>query len=184
MLWSAESSGMCDCQHGITSQKTWIPINLTVWSHVSHIFVGSLLNKSGHAAAKVAFESMMASTAQNRRKTHSELQDKLNAMFMNVRLFEKGIKQFSDKDIQLQLSKYLLKTLCTEITNEIFSYVAQENMIQYDQAKELSPEVRELCMFMHTYTLLPGNMYVMYLKSSALFPYKLFSTSIGVLFGP
>jgi superoxide dismutase len=101
-----------------------------------------LLNKSGHAAAKVAFESMMASTAQNRRKTHSELQDKLNAMFMNVRLFEKGIKQFSDKDIQLQLSKYLLKTLCTEITNEIFSYVAQENMIQYDQAKELSPEVR------------------------------------------
>ena len=126
----------------------------------------------------------MASTAQNRRKTHSELQDKLNAMFMNVRLFEKGIKQFSDKDIQLQLSKYLLKTLCTEITNEIFSYVAQENMIQYDQAKELSPEVRELCMFMHTYTLLPGNMYVMYLKSSALFPYKLFSTSIGVLFGP
>lgn len=103
-----------------------------------------MLNKSGLAAAKVVFESMMSSTAQNRRKTHSELQDKLNAMFMNVRLFEKGIKQFSDKDIQLQLSKYLLKTLCTEITNEIFSYVAQENMIQYDQAKELSPEVREL----------------------------------------
>jgi len=100
------------------------------------------LNKSGLAAAKVVFESMMASTAQNRRKTHSELQDKLNAMFMNVRLFEKGIKQFSDKDIQLQLSKYLLKTVCTEITNEIFSYVAQENMIQYDQAKEFSPEVR------------------------------------------
>jgi len=92
-------------------------------------------------------------------------------MFMNVRLFEKGIKQFSDKDIQQQLSKYLLKTLCTEITNEIFSYVAQENMIQYDQAKELSPEVRELCMFMHAYTLLPGNMCLMYLKSSTPFPY-------------
>jgi hypothetical protein len=112
----------------------------------------------------------MASTAHNRRKTHSELQDKLNAMFVNVRLFEKGIKQFSDKDVQLQLSKYLLKTLCTEITNEIFSYVAQENMIQYDQAKELSPEVRSLCMFIHAYKLLPENMYLIYLKNSTPFP--------------
>lgn len=89
----------------------------------------------------------MASSAQSRRKTHSDLQDKLNAMFVNVRLFEKGIKQFSDKDIQQQLFKYLLKTLCTEITNEVFSYVAQENMIQYDQTKELSPEVRMLFIF-------------------------------------
>ena len=32
--------------------------------------------------------------------------------------------------------------------------------------------------------LLPGNMYVMYLKSSTLFPYKLFSNSFGALFGP
>jgi hypothetical protein len=93
------------------------------------------------------FESTLASSAQSRRKTHSDLQDKLNAMLVNVRLFEKGIKQFSDKDIQQQLVKYLLKTLCTEITNEVFSYVAQENMIQYDQSKELSPEVRMLFIF-------------------------------------
>lgn len=93
----------------------------------------------------------MASSAQSRRKTHSDLQDKLNAMFVNVRLFEKGIKQFSDKDVQQQLIKYLLKTLCTEITNEVFSYVAQENMIQYDQTKELSPEVRILFIFICMY---------------------------------
>lgn len=95
----------------------------------------------------------MASSAQSRRKTHSDLQDKLNAMFVNVRLFEKGIKQFSDKDIQQQLVKYLLKTLCTEITNEVFSYVAQENMIQYDQTKELSPEVRMSFIFRYAYEL-------------------------------
>jgi hypothetical protein len=89
----------------------------------------------------------MASSAQSRRKTHSDLQDKLNAMFVNVRLFEKGIKQFSDKDVQQQLVKYLLKTLCTEITNEVFSYVAQENIIPYDQTKEFSSEVRMLFIF-------------------------------------
>ncbi|PSN54204.1 E3 UFM1-protein ligase 1 [Blattella germanica] len=100
------------------------------------------LNKSGLAAAQVIFESTMASTAQTRRKTHSELQDKLNSLVMNIRLFEKGLKQFSDKEVQQQLVKYLLKSLCTEITNEIFSYVAQETMIQYEQGKELSAEVR------------------------------------------
>lgn len=113
-----------------------------------NLFISSLLNKSGLVAAEAIFESTMASTAQSRRKTHSELQEKLNAMFVNVRLFEKGIKQFSDKDVEQHLAKYLIKTLCTEITNEIFCYVAQENMIQYDQAKELSPEVRLLCLFL------------------------------------
>jgi hypothetical protein len=78
-------------------------------------------------------------------------------MCVNVRLFEKGIKQFSDKDVQQQLVKYLLKTLCTEITNEVFSYVAQENMIRYDQAKELSPEVRVLFIFMYAKKLFENN---------------------------
>lgn len=100
------------------------------------------LNKSGLAAAQVIFESTMASTAQSRRKTHSELQDKLNVMVMNIRLFEKGLKQFADKELQQQLIKYLLKSLCSEIANEIFTYVAQENMIQFEQGKEISPEVR------------------------------------------
>ncbi|KAJ9587791.1 hypothetical protein L9F63_018774 [Diploptera punctata] len=100
------------------------------------------LNKSGLAAAQVIFESTMASTVQNRRKTHSELQDKLNTMIMNVRLFEKGLKHFNDKELQQQLVKYLLKSLCSEITNEIFGYVAQENMIQIEQNKEMTPEVR------------------------------------------
>jgi hypothetical protein len=104
----------------------------------------------------------MASTSQNRRKTHSELQDKINAMCVNVRLFEKGLKQFSDKDIQLQLSKYLLKTLCTEITNEIFSYVAQEYMVQYDQAKELSPEVRSIFILMYAQKLLLESKFTLY----------------------
>jgi hypothetical protein len=116
------------------------------------------LNKTGLAAAEAVFESTMASTAQSRRKTHSELQDKLNAMFVNVRLFEKGIRQFSDRDVQQQLVKYLLKTLCTEITNEVFSYVAQENMIQHDQAKELSPEVSTLIILIHANKLSEDKM--------------------------
>ncbi|XP_066999780.1 E3 UFM1-protein ligase 1 homolog [Anabrus simplex] len=100
------------------------------------------LNKAALAAAQVVFESTIASTAQTRRKTHSELQDKLNAMVTNVRMFEKGIKHFTNKETQQQLAKYLLKSICTEVTNEVFLFVAQENMIQCDHNKDLTPEVR------------------------------------------
>ncbi|KAK7870281.1 hypothetical protein R5R35_001007 [Gryllus longicercus] len=100
------------------------------------------LNKIALAEAKVVFESTMASTAQTRRKTHSELQEKLNALVSNVRMFDKGIKVFSDNELQQQLSKYLLKSLCTDIANDVFSYIAQENMIQFDQSKEMTPEMR------------------------------------------
>lgn len=106
-------------------------------------FLYPTLNKSALTVAQVVFESTLASTAQSRRKNHSELQEKLNALVTNVRLFEKGIKMFSDNELQQQTSKYLLKTLCTDIANDILSYIAQENMIQYDQSKDLTPEVRQ-----------------------------------------
>nr|CAD7430774.1 unnamed protein product [Timema monikensis] len=100
------------------------------------------INKSALMTAQSLFESTLSARAHDRRKTHGELQDKLNALLTNVRLFEKGLKQFESKDTQQQLAKYLLKTLCTEIANEIFAYVAAENMIQYDQDKEITAEVR------------------------------------------
>nr|CAD7459321.1 unnamed protein product [Timema tahoe] len=100
------------------------------------------VNKSALMTAQSLFESTLSARAHDRRKTHGELQDKLNALLTNVRLFEKGLKQFESKETQQQLAKYLLKTLCTEIANEIFAYVAAENMIQYDQDKEITAEVR------------------------------------------
>nr|CAD7447656.1 unnamed protein product [Timema bartmani] len=100
------------------------------------------VNKSALTTAQSLFESTLSARAHDRRKTHGELQDKLNALLTNVRLFEKGLKQFESKETQQQLAKYLLKTLCTEIANEIFAYVAAENMIQYDQDKEITAEVR------------------------------------------
>ncbi|XP_049860331.1 E3 UFM1-protein ligase 1 homolog [Schistocerca gregaria] len=102
----------------------------------------STLNNQAEAAAQKIFESSMASTAQNRRKTHSELQEKLNNLLIDVRLFEKGLRSFNDKDLQQQLTKYLLKSLCTDIVTDLFTYVAQENMLQCDLTKELTAEAR------------------------------------------
>ena len=44
-------------------------------------------------------------------------------------------------DTRSQLVKHLQKTLCTELTNELFQYAAADNNVQYDENKELSAEV-------------------------------------------
>ena len=91
-------------------------------------------------SAKTIFESTLASTNQDRRKKHNELQDKINDLVLKVRMFEKGYKQFPSKDVQQQLAKYLLKTICTDIAKEIFTCVVEDDG-KYE-GKEMTPELR------------------------------------------
>lgn len=84
-----------------------------------------ILNSRGMEMAANLFATTIADRTANRRQTHNELQTKLNVLIGDVRLFEKGIKLLSG-DLQTQLAKYLLKTLCTDIVNEILNYVAAE----------------------------------------------------------
>lgn len=98
------------------------------------------LNEKALATAKTVYEESWIHSNQDRRKKHNELQEKLNDLVMKVRLFEKGLKLFTSKDTQQQLAKYLLKTICTDITNDIFLYVAQDN-VKLD-GKEVTNEVR------------------------------------------
>ena len=44
-------------------------------------------------------------------------------------------------DTRSQLVKHLQKTLCTELTNELFQYAAADNNVQYDENREMSAEV-------------------------------------------
>lgn len=71
------------------------------------------------------YEISLHQNNQNRRQTHANLQDKLNNLYNDIRLYEKGIKLFA-ADVQPQLVKYLLKSLGTDFCNEIFFYVAAE----------------------------------------------------------
>lgn len=73
------------------------------------------------------FQTRVADQNANKRKTHNELQDKLNDLVGEVRLFSKGIKLLPS-DVQVQLTKYLLKTVCSDIVTEILNYAAAETM--------------------------------------------------------
>lgn len=83
------------------------------------------LNEKGLTIAANIYATTVLDKTANRRQTHNEIQNKLNVLLSDIRLFEKGVRMFAS-DVQMQLYKYLLKTLCTDVTNEIINYVSAE----------------------------------------------------------
>lgn len=85
------------------------------------------INKYAQIKAQELYETSLQNSMQNRKLNHSALQDKLNNLLNDIRLYEKGLKMFSSTDTQAQLTKYLLKSLGTDFCNEIAFYIAIEN---------------------------------------------------------
>ncbi|XP_023230156.1 E3 UFM1-protein ligase 1-like [Centruroides sculpturatus] len=101
------------------------------------------LTKKYQEIAKSVFLASATSSSATRRKTHAEVQEKLNTLYCQVHMFEKGLKIFSD-DVQLQLIKYLLKSLCSDMTNIIVNYLCAELGINSEDetTTAITPEAR------------------------------------------
>ena len=110
-----------------------------LFEEVSSYLYPKVLEKF-EAIAKELLEATMSAGTDNRKKLHQNLQEKLTLLCTNIRLSSKGIKEFGD-DLQVQLSKYLLKTLCTEMVNELLLYLA--NDMQIEIKGELSIDSRQ-----------------------------------------
>ncbi|KAF5301590.1 hypothetical protein FQR65_LT08895 [Abscondita terminalis] len=93
-----------------------------------------MLNSSGLEIAAKLYATTVADRTAARRHTHNDVQNKVNALLGDVRLFEKGLKCFSS-DVQLNLHKYLLKTVCLDILNELLNYIASEKGCNIDAEK-------------------------------------------------
>ncbi|XP_064489093.1 E3 UFM1-protein ligase 1-like [Ornithodoros turicata] len=102
------------------------------------------LTRKYQEVAKSIFLSSSASSGASRRKTHADLQEKLTGLLANVQQFERGLKVLPE-DLQSQLAKYLLKTLCTDIVNIILGYLVAEHGIsgEQDPSCGLAPEARQ-----------------------------------------
>lgn len=85
------------------------------------------INKYAQNKAQELYETSLQNSMQNRKLNHSSLQDKLNNLLNDIRLYEKGLKMFSSNDTQAQLTKYLLKSLGIDFCNEIAFYIAIES---------------------------------------------------------
>ncbi|KAF5282980.1 hypothetical protein FQA39_LY04851 [Lamprigera yunnana] len=92
------------------------------------------LNNNGLEIAAKLYACTVADRTAARRHTHNDVQNKVNALLGDVRLFEKGLKCFP-ADIQAQLHKYLLKTICLDILNELLNYIASEKGHNVDTEK-------------------------------------------------
>ncbi|XP_037079233.1 E3 UFM1-protein ligase 1-like [Pollicipes pollicipes] len=89
----------------------------------------------------VTHQAVLTSAGQARRRNFGDFQEKIASLALNIRLFEKGAAEFHP-DMRSQLEKHMLRTVCTELANELFGYAATDNNVQYDENKELSGEDR------------------------------------------
>ncbi|KZC13840.1 PREDICTED: E3 UFM1-protein ligase 1 homolog [Dufourea novaeangliae] len=83
--------------------------------------------------------------AQNNKTTNlSEIEERLNMLVTNIKIFDKGIKHI-DKADQPALTKYLLKSLGTNFITELFKLAAQQNMLQI--SNNITTETRQKMLF-------------------------------------
>lgn len=99
------------------------------------------LSKMYQEVVTTAFLSTSSSGAGgSRKKNMKDLQEEINNLYNNIRLFEKGTKLFSD-ETQATVAKHVLKTVCTDVTNVLLSFVAAEHMTS-DSSAAMTSEIR------------------------------------------
>ncbi|NXA35557.1 UFL1 ligase, partial [Eudromia elegans] len=100
------------------------------------------LTKSYQEVVRSVFTSSASSSSgASRRQTMKDLQEEFSNLYNNIRLFEKGTKHFTD-ETQTNLVKHLLKTVCTDITNLIFNFLASDSMMTTENSSAITSEVR------------------------------------------
>ncbi|XP_057209113.1 E3 UFM1-protein ligase 1 isoform X2 [Triplophysa rosa] len=90
-----------------------------------------------HSALK---SSSSTGTGGRQKKNMKELQEEVTNLYNNIRLFEKGTKLFSD-EVQTNIARHALKTVCTDVTNVLLNFVAAEH-IPSDSPTAITSEVR------------------------------------------
>ncbi|XP_063299652.1 E3 UFM1-protein ligase 1 [Pelobates fuscus] len=101
------------------------------------------LTKSYQEVLRSVFlSSSTLASGTTRKQTMKDFQEELSNLYNNIRLFERGIKHFSD-ETQSSLAKHLLKTICTDITNMIFNFLAADFMMAVEDYSTITSEVRK-----------------------------------------
>ncbi|XP_077343348.1 E3 UFM1-protein ligase 1 [Lithobates pipiens] len=101
------------------------------------------LTKSYQEVVRSVFMSSTSSASGTSRKQNmKDFQEEVSNLYNNIRLFEKGIKLFAD-ETQSNLAKHLLKTVCTDITNLIFNFLAGDVMMAAEDHTTITSEVRK-----------------------------------------
>ncbi|KAK3742853.1 hypothetical protein QZH41_015373, partial [Actinostola sp. cb2023] len=85
--------------------------------------------------------TILQTSGDKKRKSHAEVQEKVNTLWCSAKVFEKGIQLFDD-DVQVHLSRHLLRTVCTDIANLAVNMLAADHMLAVTDETTLTPENR------------------------------------------
>ncbi|XP_037541177.1 E3 UFM1-protein ligase 1 [Nematolebias whitei] len=100
------------------------------------------LNKAYQEVLRTVFlSSSSSSSGHSKKNIMKELQEEIINLYNNIRLFEKGTKFFSD-ETQVYITKHLLKSLCTDVTNILVNFLAADLMMSVENPGTISTEVR------------------------------------------
>ncbi|XP_072218891.1 E3 UFM1-protein ligase 1 [Leuresthes tenuis] len=100
------------------------------------------LTKTYQEVLRTVFVSSTGSSSgANKKKSMKDLQEEISSLYNNVRLFEKGTKFFSD-DTQVSITKHILKTVCTDVTNILVNFLAADLMMSVENPSTITNEVR------------------------------------------
>lgn len=125
------------------------------------------LNKAYLEVVRSVFLSSTSASGTGRKRTIKDLQEEVSNLYNNIRLFEKGMKVFAGivntvfftdshksgmklilikylsfpDDTQAALTKHLLKTVCTGVTNLIFNFLASDLMMAVEDPATIRSEV-------------------------------------------
>ncbi|XP_075827414.1 E3 UFM1-protein ligase 1 isoform X1 [Microtus pennsylvanicus] len=100
------------------------------------------LNKMYLEVVRSVFMSSTSASGTGRKRTIKDLQEEVSNLYNNIRLFEKGMKYFTD-DTQTALTKHLLKTVCTDITNLMFNFLASDLMMAVEDPAAITSDIRK-----------------------------------------
>uniref|UniRef100_A0A8C7CUX8 E3 UFM1-protein ligase 1 n=1 Tax=Oncorhynchus kisutch TaxID=8019 RepID=A0A8C7CUX8_ONCKI len=100
------------------------------------------LTKTYQEVVRTVFMSSTSSTTGvTKKRSVKDFQEELSNLYNNIRLFEKGTKLFSD-ETQVHIAKYVLKTVCTDVTNILVNFMAAELMMSAENPSSITNEVR------------------------------------------
>lgn len=100
------------------------------------------LTKSYQEVVRAVFLSSSSSpSGANKKRSIKDLQEEISNLYNNIRFFEKGTKLFSD-ETQVHISRHILKTVCTDVTNILVNFLAADLMMSTENPASISGEVR------------------------------------------
>ncbi|XP_069017785.1 E3 UFM1-protein ligase 1 [Embiotoca jacksoni] len=100
------------------------------------------LTKTYQEVLRTVFMSSSSSpSGANKKKSMKDLQEEITNLYNNIRLFEKGAKFFSD-ETQVHISKHVLKTVCSDVTNILVNFLAADLMMSAEDPSTITTEVR------------------------------------------